>query len=175
VDDGLRSGLLSFEQLTGVELFARHRVEVVSRYPALDQRRLVHETVRHLVNTLVTDLIGHSRESIAMAAIVSADEARRAPALVAFSAAIAREQQGLKDFLRAHLYRHVQVDRMTSKARRIVEELFEAFSGDPRLLPPEFQERARRDGARAMADYIAGMTDRYAIREHRRLHGIDEV
>jgi dGTPase len=175
VDDGLRSGLLSLEQLTGVELFARHRVEVVSRYPALDQRRLVHETVRHMVNTLVTDLIGHSGENIAIAAPVSVDEARRAPALVAFSAAIAREQQGLKDFLRAHLYRHVQVDRMMSKARRIVEELFEAFSGDPRLLPPEFQERARRDGARAMADYIAGMTDRYAIREHRRLHGINEV
>ena len=174
VDDGLRSGLLSLEQLAGVELFSRHHAQVAGRYPGLDQRRLVHETVRRMVNTLVTDLIGQSRENIVLAAPVSADDARRAPALIGFSAPVARELQALKEFLRAHFYRHVRVNRMMSKARRIVEELFEAFSSDPRLLPPEFQQRVRRDGMRAVADYIAGMTDRYAMRQHRRLFNIDE-
>jgi dGTPase len=175
VDDGLRSGLLSLDQLAGVELFGRHRAQVVARYPVLDQRRLVHETVRRMMNTLVNDLIAHSRACIASAAPSSVDEARRAPPLIGFSGAIAQQQQALKDFLRGQLYRHFQVNRMMRKARRIVAELFEAFTRDPRLLPPEFQERAQRDGARAVADYVAGMTDRYAIREHRRLFTIDEA
>jgi len=99
---------------------------------------------------------------------------REAPPLIAFSPAIREEQQELKRFLRTRLYRHFQVMRMSSKARRIIRELFQAFLDDARLLPPQFQEKAELDKPRAIADYIAGMTDRYAIREYRRLFAIEE-
>jgi dGTPase len=93
---------------------------------------------------------------------------------VGFSSSIAREQQELKGFLRGRLYRHYRVARMSAKAKRIVTELFQAFHTDTRLLPPEFQARAAENAPRAIADYIAGMTDRYAILEHRRLYAIEE-
>jgi dGTPase len=100
---------------------------------------------------------------------------RLAPPLIAFSARIREESDELKRFLRENLYRHYRVVRMSGKARRIVTELFAALHSDKRLLPPEFQERAGEDTPRAIADYIAGMTDRYAILEHRRLFAIDET
>jgi dGTPase len=123
----------------------------------------------------VTDLIRASAENIRRAAPASLDEVRRAPALIAFSPEILGESRELKRFLHDNLYRHYRVVRMSVKARRIVTELFEAFRSDPRLLPPEFQARAREDTPRAIADYIAGMTDRYAILEHRRLFAIEET
>ena len=175
VDDGLRSGLLTMEALETVPLFGRHRTAVSAAYPALAGRRLVHETVRRMINALVSDLTARSRQNITASAPASVEAVRRAQPLVAFSPEIAEQQQALKAFLRAHLYRHHQVNRMMSKARRIVRELFAAFSSDPRLLPADFQDRVEQEGLRAVADYIAGMTDRYAIREHRRLFSIDEV
>jgi len=175
IDDGLRSGLLSLEQLAEVELFARYLGEVRRLHPALSDRRLVHETVRRMINCLVSDLIATSRTAIAAAAPATPEDVRRVGPLVTFSEAIWTDHHALKHFLRTHLYQHYQVLRMTTKAHRVVSDLFAAFLGDPRLLPPQYQERAVADKPRAIADYIAGMTDRYAIREHRRLFAIGEV
>jgi dGTPase len=173
VDDGLRSGLLTLDQLEAVPVFARQRNAVRQEYPGLGGRRLIHETVRRMINVLVADLTRQSRDNIRAAQPRSLADVRAAPALIAFSLELAEQQQELKTFLRTHLYRHFQVNRAMSKARRIVRELFQAFRDDPRLLPPEFHLRQEAEGLRAVADYIAGMTDRYAIREHRRLFAID--
>jgi dGTPase len=175
VDDGLRSGLLDMEQLSGVRMVARHLRAVLREHPKVTGRRLVHETVRRMIGTLVTDLYKASAEAIRQAAPASIEEVRLAPPLISFSARIREESLELKRFLRDHLYRHYRVVRMSAKARRVVSDLFGAMLADPRLLPPEFQARAREDAPRAIADYIAGMTDRYAILEHRRLFSIEET
>lgn len=174
VDDGLRSGLISVEQLSTVRIFSRHLADVRRQYPDLADRRLIHETVRRMINTLVFDLTEQSRTLIAEHGPGSVDEVRSAPALIAFSPQSREEQSELKLFLRKHLYQHYRVARMSNKARRIVRDLFQAFLADSRLLPPGFQARAEEDPPRAIADYVAGMTDRYAIREHRRLFAVEE-
>ena len=175
IDDGLRSGLLLLSQLEEVPIVARHVREVREQYPALAGRRLIHETVRRMINTLIVDLIEETQRRIAAVAPESIDAVRAAPPLVAFSDPIRCEADELKLFLRDHLYRHYRVMRMTSKARRIVRELFDAFMDDPRLLPMDHRLRAERDRPRAIADYVAGMTDRYAIKEHRRLFAVGEI
>ncbi len=175
VDDGLRSGLLHMDQLSGVRIVARHLKAVLREHPKVTGRRLVHETVRHMIGTLVTDLVRSSAEAIRRAAPASIEEVRVAPPLVTFSPRIREESLELKRFLHENLYRHYRVVRMSAKARRIVADLFAAMLADPRLLPPEFQARAREDAPRAIADYVAGMTDRYAILEHRRLFSIEEA
>jgi dGTPase len=175
IDDGLRSGLLQLAQIEQVPLVARHAAAVRAQYPEIAERRLINETVRRMINTLIVDLVEESRRRIDAAAPGSIDEVRAAPPLVAFSASLRREADELKSFLHDHLYRHFRVMRMTAKARRIVAELFSAFHDEPRLLPPDHQSRAARDRPRAIADYVAGMTDRYAIAEHRRLYAIGEV
>ncbi len=175
VDDGLRSGLLTLKQLDEVPLFARHAHAVRREHPAIAERRMIHETVRRMIHALVTDLLAESGRLIAQAAPRSLDEVRAAPPLVAFSPALRAEADELKRFLSRQLYRHYQVMRMTTKARRIVRELFDAFHDDPRLLPPDHQQRAAADRPRAIADYVAGMTDRYAIKEHRRLFAVGEI
>lgn len=175
VDDGVRSGLLDLEQLAGVRIFARHMRAVLRQYPRLPPRRLRHETVRRMIDTLVTDLIRTSAANIRQHAPASIEEVRLAQPLIAFSPRIREESQELKRFLRENLYRHYRVVRMSTKARRIVTELFAALRSDTRLLPPEFQEQAAEGAPRAIADYIAGMTDRYAILEHRRLFAIEET
>ncbi len=174
VDDGLRSGLISIEQLSGVPVFARHMDQVKSLYPNLAGRRLIHETIRRMIGTLVNDLIKQSEHNLKIAAPLNIDDVRAAPMLIGFSPEIHQEQQELKHFLRTHLYQHFQVARMTTKAQRIIRELFEAFLETPRLLPPKYQDKAQKDKPRAIADYVAGMTDRYAIREHRRLFAVEE-
>jgi dGTPase len=170
----LRSGLITLEQLSEVAMFARNLAEVRSRYPALNDRRLIHETIRRMINDLVTDLTQQSREQIRLHAPADIEQVRQAPPLVTFSPQVKAEQQELKGFLRQRLYQHYRVQRMANKARRIVRELFQAFLDDRRLLPPEFQVRAGDDAPRAIADYVAGMTDRYAIREHRRIFSVEE-
>ena len=175
VDDGLRSGLITLEQLAGVRIFARHMKAALKAYPRLTGRRLVHETVRRMIDTLVSDLIRTSDRSIRAGAPGSVEDVRRAPPLIAYSPPVREESLELKRFLHDHLYRHYRVVRMSMKARRVVSELFQAFISDARLLPPEFQDRARDDAPRAIADYVAGMTDRYAIVEHRRLFAIEET
>jgi len=175
VDDGLRSGLLVLEQLSKVRIFARHMRAALRAFPKLTGRRLIHETVRRMIDTVVTDLIRQSAQNIKELGATAVDEVRRAPRLIGFSAKVQSEQQELKQFLRANLYQHYRVARMSTKARRVVTELFNAFLTDLRLLPPEFQVRAGEDARRAIADYVAGMTDRYAIIEHRRLFAIEET
>ncbi len=173
VDDGVRSGLLTLDQLAGVKIFARHMKAVLRDYPKIEPRRLRHETVRRMIDTLVTDLVRASAENIRRHAPGSIEDVRRAPALIAFSTRIRDDSLELKRFLRENLYRHFRVVRMSAKAKRMVSDLFQAFHADIRMLPPEFQARARDDAPRAIADYIAGMTDRYAMLEHRRLFAID--
>ena len=178
VDDGLRAGLITVEELRELAVFRRQYDIVTAKYPDLGGRRLVHEVVRRMIDWLVNDLVDASRRAIAEAAPDSVEAVRARPApLLRFGDEVAAEHLELKRYLRQHLYRHYKVLRMTTKAGRVVRELFDAMHGDPDLMPTEHQQAARRfeaaDGeagrARAVADYIAGMTDRYAILEHRRL------
>ena len=175
VDDGLRSGLITLEQLAAVPLVATHLHEVRSAYPDLPERRVVHETVRRMINTLVTDLIRQSEHKIDSQKIATLEDVRNAPALIVYSPSINEQQRELKSFLRTQLYRHFRVLRMSAKSQRILSDLFGVFMADNRLLPPQYQRLAEADRARAVADYIAGMTDRYAIREHRRIFAVEEV
>lgn len=173
IDDGLRSGLLDMEQLSAVAIFRRHQRAVLREFPRIEGRRLIHETVRRMIDTLITDLNRQSAANIRDLAPESIADIRRAPAMIRFSDRIRDEQAELKRFLHNNLYRHYRVSRMSSKARRIISDLFQSFMSEPGLLPPEFQARAKVNTPRAIADYIAGMTDRYAIVEHRRLFSID--
>ena len=175
IDDGLRSGLITLEQLDAVPIFLRNRQIVERAYPGLAGRRLIHETIRRMINLMAVDLIDRTRANILEAQVGSLDDVRRAPRLVAYSAELLPELRVLKGFLRESLYHHYQVLRMTDKARRIIQDLFAAFMNDPRLLPPQYQQMARSDKPRAIADYIAGMTDRYAMKEHRRLYAVGEI
>ncbi len=175
IDDGLRAGLLSHEQLRAVPLFARHHDEVLAAYPQAKAKQVRHETVRRIIGTLVGDLTECSRQKLSIAAPVSPDAVRALAApLIAYSEAVAAESRELKRFLREHLYRHHQVYVVMEKAKRILKELFAAFIDNPRLLPPQSyaETLAAQDqagSARIVADYIAGMTDRYAIVEWERL------
>ena len=174
VDDGLRSGLVTLEQIAEVRLFASHLDLVRQTYPALAERRLIHETIRRMINTLATDLIRETEKNIQQQAVRDIVDVRSAPPLAAFSAVMYEQQRELKKFLNTHLYRHFRVMRMSAKARRIIGDLFRTFMEDSRLLPPQFYQQAQADCARAVSDYIAGMTDRYAIKEHRRLFAVEE-
>lgn len=174
IDDGLRSGLITIEQLSEVSLFADNLAQVKAKYPKLEQRRLIHETVRRMINTLMVDLCTQSAKNIAQQQPKSIADIRQLPQLISFSPEIAEQNQKLKQFLRNNLYHHYKVNRMSAKAARIVQELFHAFYENVGLLPNEFQAYAETDKARAVADYIAGMTDRFAIREHRKLFTVEE-
>jgi len=175
VDDGLRSGLITIQQLANIQLFAENMAEVKALYGDIEEKRLVHETIRRMINTLVVDLCQQSQQAIAALSPASIDDVRKAPAyLIGFSQALDEKNLELKQFLRKHLYQHYRVNRMSAKARRIIDELFTAFMDNPALMPDEYQLAAKQSQARAVADYIAGMTDRYAIREHRRLFAVEE-
>lgn len=174
VDDGLRSGLITLEQLSEVSLFARYMAEVRKRYPDIAGRRLIHETIRRMINAQITDLCQQSSANIAASNPKTVNEVRTVKPLISFSAAMQQEQLELKRFLRKNLYQHYKVNRMSSKAARIVRDLYAAFIEDIGLLPDDFQVMAKTGEARAVADYIAGMTDRYAMLEHRRLFAVEE-
>jgi dGTPase len=178
VDDGLRAGLIAIDDLREIAIFRRQFDTVAGKYPQLGGRRLVHEVVRRMIDYLVNDLIDASSQSVAAAAPASVAEVRvRSEPLLRFSDEVRAEHLELKRYLRDHLYRHYRVLRMTNKARKVVRDLFEVMLEDVDLMPTEHQAAARRleaEGggsgrARAVADYIAGMTDRFAILEHRRL------
>ncbi|CAG9182777.1 deoxyguanosinetriphosphate triphosphohydrolase [Cupriavidus respiraculi] len=173
IDDGLRSGLLTLEQMDEVPMWGRHRAEVMEAFPGIAGRRMINETVRRMINTLIVDLIDTTRGHIAEAEPRSIDAVRAARPLVAFSPAMREEATALKRFLFKHLYRHYLVMRMSAKAQRIISDLFDAFMGDPRLLPPQYQGHGGEQ-PRLISHYIAGMTDRYAIREHRRIFAVGE-
>ncbi len=178
VDDGLRAGFISIEQLCEVRLFQEQYEAVRRVHPRLSGRRVIHEVVRRMINCQVTDLVESSRERIHMAAPDSIEMVRTAPRpFIGFSEEMLRMNRELKRFLRQALYRHYRVRRMSAKAERIVSALFDAFMTDPPLLPPEYHHKLRSleavDGvagrARVVADYVAGMTDRFAIGEYERL------
>ncbi len=175
VDDGLRSGVLTLEQLQEISLFARHAADVDAEFPQIAGRRRVHETIRRMIDAQVTDLLAESARRIAETAPLTLADVHTAPDLIGFTAAMKEENHALKSFLREHLYRHYEVLRMTAKARRVIQDLFGAFVADPRLLPPQYQAMAAAGSIeRATADYIAGMTDRYSMKEHRRLFAVSE-
>jgi dGTPase len=184
LDDGLRAGLLTLEQLEAVPLVARHLKVVRKAYRRLTPKQLRHETIRRLISTLVTDLTATTRARLAAARPSDIDAVRaQSLPLVAFSPAMRREAAELKRFLYRHLYRHPQVHRMTLRAHDVVKRLFEDFFEQPRRMPQEHflaARRAERSGgkqgrARLVADYIAGMTDRYALAEHDKLTGVSKA
>jgi dGTPase len=173
IDDGVRSGLLTMEQLDEVPLFVRFRNEALQAHPALGEasagRRLLFETIRRMLSQQVYDVIEATQAALAPLQLGSADEARGAPRIVRFSEDMRHASGDLKRFLFRALYRHPQVMDTTGRARRVVRELFAAYSAEREELPPDY--RTGDAQPRAIADYIAGMTDRFAIREHERLTG----
>jgi dGTPase len=178
VDDGIRAQLLDLESLREVRMFRRQHDAVRKLYPNLTERRLVHEIIRRMINHLVLDFIRTTLGEIKKAQPASIDEVRaHAGPLAMLSDECREEHLELKAFLGERVYRHYKVLRMTSKARRVLQELFQAFFNDVSLMPTEHRDLALRSegahgaGARArvVADYVAGMTDRYAILEHQRL------
>ena len=174
IDDGVRSGLISMAQLQSVDLFERYRLDALAEYPVLAEpqraRRLLYETIRRMLSAQVYDVIGATRQAIEAAAPANADEARQAGPLLRFSAAMHAQSAALKQFLFGSLYRHPQVMETTGQAQIVVRQLFEAYSVCPAEMPAVHS--ARPDAARAVADYIAGMTDRFAAKEHERLTGL---
>ena len=182
IDDGLRAGLLDIETLTAVEFFREQYETVRARWPALTGRKVVHETIRAMIDRQATDLLDTSRAAVDAARPRSVDDVRGHSApLIRFSGPMFEQHRELKRLLRRRLYRHYRVQRMSMKAQRIVKALFEAFFDEPRTLPHDVQRRIGEEGgdesgrARLVADYVAGMTDRFAIAEHRRLFAVDAL
>lgn len=184
VDDGLRAGLITSKELDEISLFRRQRIEVERKWPGIGERRLIHEVIRHMINEQVVALIEHSREVIASASPADIDAVRKAPGpYVGFSHDMLVAHRELKTFLMRRLYRHYRVRRMSIKAGRILRSLFTAFLNDLNMLPSETSDRVaeldRRHGqagrARGIADYIAGMTDRYAILEFERIFNVTHL
>jgi dGTPase len=170
IDDGVRSGLLTLEQMTEAPLFAGYLKAVLHDHPEVKQpRRWLYEAIRRMLSDQVYDVVDATRRAIDQAGVESAEQARRAGPLVRFSDDMHRQSVALKRFLFQNLYRHPQVMGMTDLARQVVVDLFQAYRADPMQMRAEFVQRT--DTLRAIADYIAGMTDRYAQREHERLTG----
>lgn len=174
VDDGYRAQLISINDLREQALFARGYDAVINKYPELEDRRFIYEIIRRMIDRVVSDLIETTRDNLAAAGVSSIADVRLQPApLVAFSDEILQEHQELKRFLFKNLYQHERVLAMTGKAREMIEVLFARYQDDPGAMPEEFARPAREGDpsskARVVADYIAGMTDRYAIAEFERL------
>ena len=174
VDDGFRAGLLSLEQLREQALFGPQLAVVQQRYPELEDRRLIYEVIRRMIDTVVTDLIENTQRNIDAAGPQSIEDVRKLDkALVVLSADIYEQHLALKRFLNKHLYSHEKKLEMTHRAQAIVRELFQIYMSDVEKMPDEFSRNAQKQDetgkARVVADYIAGMTDRYAIAEHERI------
>lgn len=180
VDDGLRYGLIELEELREIKLFSEQFDEVHKRYPKISKRRRIHEIIRRMVNRMVVDLIENSQKKLKASGVSSPDDVRNTPEeLIGYSSEMRELTLELKRFLRNRLYNHYLVRRMSKKSANIIGKLFDAFMGDTRLLPPQYQEKTAQQvateadpdvgRARIIADYIAGMTDRYAIAEYGKL------
>ena len=170
IDDGIRSGLITADQLEHLALYSRFRKEAQSEHPNATDKRLLFDTIRRMLSEQVYDVIQATRSAIAQHMPMSANEARACPPLVRFSAEMKSQSDEMKRFLFKALYRHPQVNETTLKARQIIAFLFDHYMQAPQKhLPPGFADRV--DSPRAIADYIAGMTDRFAVREHERLTG----
>jgi dGTPase len=172
IDDGVRSGLITTEQLLDVTLYRRCRDAALDASPQLarsGERRLLFDSIRRMLAAMADDVVAHSSQALRAHCPADADAARRLPPLVAFSTPMRQLAAELKRFLFVELYRHAQVRRSTERARQVVGELFVAYVQRPAEMPAEHAGQPRRE--RAVADYIAGMTDRFALREHQRLTG----
>jgi dGTPase len=186
IDDGVRSGLITLEQLQQVPLFDDFRRQTLAAFPQLldkeQGRRLLYESIRRMLSAQVYDVISATQGALQTAAPSSADAVRLLPALIQFSAAMREQSQVLKRFLLEKLYRHPQVLATTGQAQQVVRDLFEAYLAQPDHMPESHRRRLaaalvselvpERALARIVADYIAGMTDRFALREHQRLTGL---
>jgi dGTPase len=176
VDDGLRAGLLEFDELRSQALFDEQYLEVQERYPELEDRRLIYEIIRRMIDTVVTDLVDNTAAKLDALAPASIEDIRaQQDAIVVLSDDVYEKHMSLKKFLSTHLYRHEKVRVMTDKAKLMIVDLFERYMSDPGQMPAEFSSRATATDAgeagkaRVVADYVAGMTDRFAIAEHDRL------
>ena len=179
VDDGLRAGLFHVDELIDVPLLGPILRDVRKRYPNLSRPRLFHEIGRRLINMLVEDLLHETIRRVKTSGVTSSEEVRfNGEPLVSFSSVVSRENELLKEFLFNRMYRHYRVNRMTSKARRVVGELFSLYLSEPECLPEDWRYTEESDDmterARHVSDYIAGMTDRFALDEHRRLFDVYE-
>ena len=170
VDDGLTSGMFGVDDIRSVALFREAHDAVLGR-GVKDERILQHQVVRHIINRCTQDLLETTLSGLQQARVGSVEDVRKAGRrLVAYSTAMAGQVRELKDFLLKNMYRHYRVVRMGDKAGRILRDLFQTFTSEPLQLPPRYQERIEQDGLqRVVCDYIAGMTDRFALDEHRKL------
>ena len=173
-DDGLRAGLFAIADLAEVPLLGPAFAEVDRLYPGIEESRRIHEAIRRLIDRMIGDVVAESQRRIAgLKARSAADIRRHSGAVIAFSTDMREQERGLRRFLFERMYRHYRVNRMASKARRVVQELFRLLHSEPQCLPTEWQSQASgagtRETARIVADYIAGMTDRFALDEHYRL------
>ena len=169
VDDGVRSGLLTLEQVAEVPMVGHFLAQALQQHPDLKGRRLLFETIRLMLSEQVYDVIRTTTARVQQAGVCTLADVRQAGDLVAFSDAVRDQTRELKRFLFKALYRHPQVMETTDRARQVVIDLFAAYTDQPGQMPVEYSQRP--DLARAVADYIAGMTDRFAVREHQRLTG----
>ncbi len=175
LDDGLRAGLFTAADVAEVPLAGPAILKVDAAYPELETSRLTHETVRRMIDAMISDVLAESRMRLGESGPGSAEEVRLlAHPVIAFSAPMERDSRDLKKFLFERMYRHFKVNRMTSKARRVVGDLFTLLLAEPECLPSEWRDRVEAadqatERARLVCDYVAGMTDRYALHEHRRL------
>jgi dGTPase len=179
IDDGLRAGLFTLQDICEVPLVGEAVAQVRAQYPAIDEHRLVSETTRRLIDIMIRDVMTESKKRLEALKPGSVEAIRRHDqAVIAFSPEMAAADKRLKQFLFERMYRHYRVNRMTSKARRVVRELFDLLFREPDCLPEDWRDRAQnadaRRRARLVADYIAGMTDRFALLEHRRLLDVYE-
>ena len=177
IDDGLRAGLLSIKQLDEVEPVARIFYEVQKKYPDIDEPRLTHESIRRLINRMVTDLITQTRRNIEESKVKTVDDIRSlGKTIVFFSPEMQETNRVLQEFLMKNMYRHYKVNRMASKAGRVVKDLFDFFLAEPECLPDSWRKLTDSVGtnktAAVVADFIAGMTDRFALDEYRRVFDV---
>ncbi len=178
VDDGFRAGMLDMQGMRDIELFGMHHAKVLAAFPGIDERMALQETVRSMIGFLIADVVGETRNRLQEAGIQSLDDVRKSRApLVGFSPDVDRMNAELKAYLFENMYMNYRVVRMAKKAGRVIQDLFAAYMKAPAMLPQEqaIQFKAAGDesrGARVVADYIAGMTDRYALEEHDRLFDV---
>ena len=174
IDDGYRAGLFTFAELAEVPIAARALAEVREAYPGIDGTRLLYEAIRRLISAMIEDAVAESERRLGALQPRSAADVRHAPhAVVAFSEEMRRDLDCLRAFLSARVYRHERIVRIMGDAERVVRDLFRRYAAEPEALPPDWREQAPPRGTRAyarhVADFIAGMTDRFALAEHRRL------
>jgi dGTPase len=179
IDDGLKAGLFTIEELMDVTMVGGVFRQVMERHPGLDRNRLIHECVRRLISLMIDDVVAETRRRLAEEKPSSAADVRAmSRPLVAFSDEMAMHEAALKRFLYEKMYRHYKVNRMMIKARRVVADLFTLFLTEPAVLPPEWQRHTagakQKETARVVCDYIAGMTDRFALQEHHRLFALTD-